>query len=378
MTIDNGNHLLLSGNHAALAYLRTHRRASALIGPPSADFSVRRSRKPASAGRCASTTAACRGGSSTPARARARHARARLSAARCRCCGRRPARRSARSIALQGPLYDRCCEPLLLAALNIDPPEGSARACRRHHPRDAGGRRHGVPAADRARGLGRRVDRAGARAISQQRGADGALRRISCARSRFARRARRGARFRRRDRSRSRADDAVILAVPPYGRGVAGARPDGADRVPRHRQRAFPHRRRRQAFRRSSACSTARSNGCSPSRAGSRSPSAPPTGCSTRRARNSPQTIWREVAQVAGIAGRRCRRGRSCASGARPSRRRRQQNAKRPGAAHAIGTISYLAGDWTRHGLARDHRRCHSLRQPRRRSGDAQPNHAMD
>ena len=26
MTIDNGNHLLLSGNHAALAYLREHRR----------------------------------------------------------------------------------------------------------------------------------------------------------------------------------------------------------------------------------------------------------------------------------------------------------------------------------------------------------------
>src|SRR5215467_6578690 len=38
MTIDNGNHLLLSGNHAALAFLRAIGSANRLIGPPSAEF----------------------------------------------------------------------------------------------------------------------------------------------------------------------------------------------------------------------------------------------------------------------------------------------------------------------------------------------------
>ena len=34
MTIDNGNHLLLSGNHAALEFLRDIGAADRLIGPP--------------------------------------------------------------------------------------------------------------------------------------------------------------------------------------------------------------------------------------------------------------------------------------------------------------------------------------------------------
>ena len=38
MEIDNGNHLLLSANHAALAYLRTIGAADRLVGPPHADF----------------------------------------------------------------------------------------------------------------------------------------------------------------------------------------------------------------------------------------------------------------------------------------------------------------------------------------------------
>src|SRR5580693_6698020 len=39
MTIDNGNHLLLSGNHAALAYLRDIGAADRLVGPAHAEFS---------------------------------------------------------------------------------------------------------------------------------------------------------------------------------------------------------------------------------------------------------------------------------------------------------------------------------------------------
>src|SRR6202045_3541870 len=38
MTIDNGNHLLLSGNHAALAYLRDIGAADRLVGPAPAGF----------------------------------------------------------------------------------------------------------------------------------------------------------------------------------------------------------------------------------------------------------------------------------------------------------------------------------------------------
>ena len=38
MTIDNGNHLLLSGNHAALAYLRLLGAEDRLAGPEKAEF----------------------------------------------------------------------------------------------------------------------------------------------------------------------------------------------------------------------------------------------------------------------------------------------------------------------------------------------------
>src|SRR5690349_5519510 len=38
MTIDNGNHLLLSGNHASLDFLKTIRSEHRLIGPPAAEF----------------------------------------------------------------------------------------------------------------------------------------------------------------------------------------------------------------------------------------------------------------------------------------------------------------------------------------------------
>src|SRR5579862_1889006 len=38
MSIDNGNHLLLSGNHAALGYLRDVGADDLLVGPKSAEF----------------------------------------------------------------------------------------------------------------------------------------------------------------------------------------------------------------------------------------------------------------------------------------------------------------------------------------------------
>ena len=50
----------------------------------------------------------------------------RLSAARAPAAGRRPTLRLATCIDCSGPLYDRLVHPLLLAALNIEPREGSA------------------------------------------------------------------------------------------------------------------------------------------------------------------------------------------------------------------------------------------------------------
>ena len=64
MTIDNGNHLLLSGNHAALAYLRgIGAEAAAGRAGERANFPSSISQA-ASAGRCASTTGRCRSGCS--------------------------------------------------------------------------------------------------------------------------------------------------------------------------------------------------------------------------------------------------------------------------------------------------------------------------
>ena len=38
MVIDNGNHLLLSGNHAAMSYVRMLGSEAGLVGPPQAEF----------------------------------------------------------------------------------------------------------------------------------------------------------------------------------------------------------------------------------------------------------------------------------------------------------------------------------------------------
>ena len=46
ITIDNGNHLLLSGNRAALGYLETIGARDRLVGPAEREFSLCRSRDP--------------------------------------------------------------------------------------------------------------------------------------------------------------------------------------------------------------------------------------------------------------------------------------------------------------------------------------------
>jgi hydroxysqualene dehydroxylase len=125
MTIDNGNHLLLSGNRAALDFLHAIGSANRLIGPPAAEFPFVDLENRAywtlrfNAGRLPLWI---------------------FSAAR-RVPGTRPAdylplvrllwpgagKSVGETIACKGPLYTRLMEPLLLAALNIDPPNGSAK-----------------------------------------------------------------------------------------------------------------------------------------------------------------------------------------------------------------------------------------------------------
>jgi squalene-associated FAD-dependent desaturase len=161
MEIDNGNHLLLSGNHAALGYLRTIGAADRLVGPPHADFpfadlkSGERWTLRISDGRLPWWVF------DSGRRVPGTRARDYLGYARLLW----PPRDAAVGdiVACSGPLYDRLLGPLLLAALNTAPPEGSAalagavlretvgaggRACRPLIARDGLGAAFIAPALD--------------------------------------------------------------------------------------------------------------------------------------------------------------------------------------------------------------------------------------
>jgi squalene-associated FAD-dependent desaturase len=144
MTIDNGNHLVLSGNHAVLGYLDTIGARERLVGPGNAHLSfvdlgtgerwtIRPNDGPIgwwifAPGRRVPGT-------------RARDYLSLLPLLRA------PARTPIGDVvACRGPLYDRLIGPLLLAALNTEPPLGSAalagavlretlaKGGRRYHP----------------------------------------------------------------------------------------------------------------------------------------------------------------------------------------------------------------------------------------------------
>jgi len=124
MTIDNGNHLLLSGNHAALDFLRTIGSQHRLIGPPAAEFPFLDLKNGArwtlrfNDGRLPLWILDRR------RRVPGTHALNYLAMAAL--LWPKPDRTVGGTIACKGPLYSRLIEPLLLAALNIDPPHGSA------------------------------------------------------------------------------------------------------------------------------------------------------------------------------------------------------------------------------------------------------------
>ena len=124
MEIDNGNHLLLSANDAALDFLRVIGAADTLVGPPHADF-------PFVDLRSNERWTLRIGDGRIPwwifdAKRRVPGTTARDYLALGRLLW--PPRDAAvgEVIACKGTLYDRLLGPLLLAALNTAPPEGSA------------------------------------------------------------------------------------------------------------------------------------------------------------------------------------------------------------------------------------------------------------
>jgi squalene-associated FAD-dependent desaturase len=125
MMIDNGNHLLLSGNTSALGYLRTLGAEHRLVGPPKAEFpfvdlqSHEEWTLRFSNGRLPFWIF-------DPARrVPGTHAIDYLPIARLLWAG--PDKSVAEVIRFSGNVYERLVRPLLLAALNIDPAAGSAR-----------------------------------------------------------------------------------------------------------------------------------------------------------------------------------------------------------------------------------------------------------
>jgi squalene-associated FAD-dependent desaturase len=125
MEIDNGNHLLLSGNRAAFGYLRTIGADQRLVGPQHAEFgfvdlaSGERWLLRFNDGRLPFWIF-------DPGR-RAPGTRARDYLTLARLLWPPPGKTVGEVIAADGPVYRRLVEPLLLAALNIDPPHGSAK-----------------------------------------------------------------------------------------------------------------------------------------------------------------------------------------------------------------------------------------------------------
>ena len=124
MTIDNGNHLLLSANDAALAFLRTIGSEDKLVGPDEAEFTFA---DLASGERWVIHPNNGRIPWWVFSKVR------RVPGTKVidylpliRLLRSKPDRKLGEVVACQGPLYERLGRPLFLAALNTDPPEASA------------------------------------------------------------------------------------------------------------------------------------------------------------------------------------------------------------------------------------------------------------
>jgi len=124
LTIDNGNHLLLSGNHHAVAYARSIGTEAGLVGPKRAQFPFvdlatgRRWQLDLGNGRLPLWVF-------DPSR-RVPDTGLFDYMALMPLIWAKQSTRVGDTIPCQGTLYQRLVQPLLLAALNVDPPEGSA------------------------------------------------------------------------------------------------------------------------------------------------------------------------------------------------------------------------------------------------------------
>ncbi len=125
LVIDNGNHLLLSGNHGAIGFLKTIGSEGKLTGPREAEFSFadfatgQRWRLRPNKGRLPWWIL------SKTRRVPSTRALDYLPLARLLTA--RPEQTIAEVIDCTGPLYKQLWRPVLLAALNTDPREASAR-----------------------------------------------------------------------------------------------------------------------------------------------------------------------------------------------------------------------------------------------------------
>ena len=211
MMIDNGNHLLLSGNRAALDYLRSIGAEHRLVGPPTAEFpfvdlaSRERWTLRFNDGRIPFWIF-------DPGR-RVPGTRALDYAGMAQLLWAPAGKAVGEVIACEGTVYLRLVEPLLLAALNIDPPQGSARlaAAVIRETLALGGRAcRPLVARD---GLGSTLIEP-ALALLQQRGAtvrtEHQLRSMRFGPKRVE------VLYFGGDNIALKADDGVILAVPPY------------------------------------------------------------------------------------------------------------------------------------------------------------------
>jgi len=211
MTIDNGNHLLLSGNRAALDYLRSIGAADRLVGPAKAEFNF------ADLASHERWTLRFNDGRLPlwilSSRRRVPGTGVLDYLPLMRLLRPPPGKAVGDVIACDGLLYKRLVEPLLLAALNIDPPHGAARLASAviRETLAAGGRAcRPLLARD---GLGATMIEPALAAL-QQRG--GGLRLEHQLRAMCFADARVEALDFGGEAVTLAADDAVILAVPPY------------------------------------------------------------------------------------------------------------------------------------------------------------------
>ena len=234
--IDNGNHLVLSGNHAVHAYLARIGARKVLAGPARAQFAFA---DLASGARWAlqpndGPLPWWVGVEIAPG---AGHPRRRL----CRLCqaavGRQAPDHGRCCWPCRGPLWDRLMHPFLLAALNTEPKEASARLAGAIAARNLGQRRPGLSPPHRHAHLGGGLHRSGAGIPAAQGGQVRLGERLRAITFGAARR-----RWRWNFPTppfRLARTMCVVLAVPPWVAQDLVPDLPAPDRIPRHRQRAI-------------------------------------------------------------------------------------------------------------------------------------------